>query len=52
MKVNFQRQGYEAPRAEAYKMTQEAGILSSSVPTPVPTFQGDGFHFGSQNGKW
>lgn len=50
-KFGFISQGYEAPRAEAYTMTQEAGILSSSVPTTPVT--GNGFQFQNQGeGKW
>lgn len=30
--VNLQKEGYMAPRAEAYEMMQEACILSSSKP--------------------
>lgn len=42
-------QSYEAPRADAFTVSQETSILSSSV---TPTYQGGGFQFGSQNGKW
>lgn len=42
-------QSYEAPRADAFTVSQEASILSSSVP---PTYTGDGFHFNSKGGQW
>lgn len=48
-RFGFVSQAYEAPRAEAFEMMQEANILSSSVPTPVT---GNGFQFGNQGGNW
>ena len=42
-------QSYEAPRADAFTVSQETSILSSSV---TPTYQGDGFKFGTKTGTW
>lgn len=44
-------QSYEAPRADAFVVSQETSILSGSVPQTVP-FNGDGFQFGKKDGQW
>ena len=51
-RFGFVSQAYEAPRAEAFEMMQEANILSSSVPTPPTPVTGNGFQFGNQGGNW
>ena len=43
-------QSYEAPRADAFTVSQEASILSSSVVTTVSPYGEGGFQFGRQTG--
>lgn len=43
-KQNLQKEGYMAPRAEAYEMMQEACILKASnnkYETPIPEDDGE-----------